>query len=467
MQIPLIKGDKVDSRADYGDSLPVNRVTVPHPIKGDAYYSYQWEGLTQFAEGVGADRGARWVTRTGLAGQYRISGEKFGKVEPSGTFTELGDVTGIDQGRIAFSFNNIAIAAGGNLYYYNPNDGFREITASIFDTVIDVVWADGFFIVTDGENVYHSQAADEEVFVDQGVAQFRPDVTFGLGINEDNELLAFGQNTTEYFVNRGLPDEFTYIRIDQKQVKVGICGTHCKIEDDARWYVLGRTETSSPGCYIIQSGGYEKISSREIDKLIDQNSEEALKSVTMDAVTKDAVTYIVYHLPNATVVYNATLALKLGPPGAWSILKSDVTGDTPYRARNFVRTPDSSRWICGDKVDGRIGQLDPEHSTQYGELAEWLMYSPLVQLDGLSIDKVELETIPGFAPDGDATVFYSRTDNGLWYSNEYIMQYGANQDYFQRFLVRRDGYVRDFTGWKFRGVSRSRMNFCYMTVEAS
>ena len=237
MQIPLLKGDKVDSRVDYRDALPVNMTAINHPIKGASGYMYQWYGLSLYTSGEGPDRGARWVTRSGFEGQYRVSGNSFIRVNSDGTTTVLGSIPGNDQCRIAFSFINIAIVGDGKLYYYNPTDGFRQITDPIVGNPIDIVWADGIFILTDGEDLYHSSILDEEVYdpLDFGNAQFRPDPTFGLGINEDNELIAFGVNTTEYFVNQGA-ENFTYIRINLKALKLGILGTHCKIEMNGKWY---------------------------------------------------------------------------------------------------------------------------------------------------------------------------------------------------------------------------------------
>ena len=379
MQIPLLKGDKVDSRVDYRDALPVNMTAINHPIKGASGYMYQWYGLSLYANGEGVDRGARWVTRSGFEGQYRVSGNSFIRVNSDGTTTVLGSIPGNDQCRIAFSFNNIAIVGDGKLYYYNPTDGFRQITDPIVGSPIDIVWADGIFILTDGEDLYHSSILDEEVYdpLDFGNAQFRPDPTFGLGINEDNELIAFGVNTTEYFVNQGA-ENFTYIRINLKALKLGILGTHCKIEMNGKWYCVSRREETSPNINVIQGGGFKKISSREIDKVLASYSEESLASVTMDAFERDAVRYILVHLPDQTLLYNENIAEGMGPALAWTILKSDTLGDKTYRARNFVRSPEISEWICGDKENGNIGVLDDSISTHYDELAEWLLFTPLV-----------------------------------------------------------------------------------------
>jgi hypothetical protein len=460
-----MKGDKVDSNVDYRDALPVNMTAIPHPIKGAPGYMYQWYGLTSYATGEGKDRGARWVSRTGFDGHYRVSGESLIK-ESGGVVTVLGTIPGRDQVRIAYSFNNIAVVANEKLFYYNPADGLREITDPDVGAPIDIVWADGVFILTDGEDVYHSTVADEEVFdpLDFGNAQFRPDPSLGLGINEDNELVIFGQKTTEYFVNAG-GDDFLYQRINLKALKIGISGVHCKIEMHSKWYGVCRREETGPNISVMQGGGVEQISSREIDKILASYTD--LSFVTMDAFERDAVKYVLIHLPHHALLYNENIGQSMGKTVAWSILKSDVLGDNVYRAKNFVLSGDSNKWLCGDKLNSNIGYLDESKATHYGEIAEWLLYTPMVRLESLSVDSMEIETIPGFAPDSDATVFISQTENGYIYSSEWVQLYGDNLDYFQRFVVRRLGYVRDYIGWKLRGASRSRMSFALMNVEAT
>lgn len=468
MQIPLLKGDKVDSTVDYRDALPVNMTPINRPIKGAVGYVYQWPGLSLFAEGDGVDRGARWVSRSGFSGHYRVSGTSFIKINPDGSKEVLGTIPGSGQCRIAYSFNNIAIVGNKSLYYYNPSDGFRQITDADVGSPIDIVWADGYFILTDGEDIYQSNITNEEEYdpLDFTNPQFRPDPSYGLGINEDNELIVFGQKTIEYYTNQGL-DNFTYGRITLKAIKQGILGTFCKIETKGRWYCISRREETSPSISVVQGGGSKIVSTREVEKVLRSYSDSVLSSSTIDALEEDGINYVIFHLPETVLLYNETVAETMDGSIAWTILKSDTLGDNPYRGVNFVRPDDISKWVCGDKQGSNIGLFDDSIATHYDEIAEWLLFTPLIKLERQSIDKFEVETIPGFAPDEDATVFISNTYEGVFYGKEWTQLYGNNLDYSQRFYLRRLGYVRDFISWKLRGASRSRMSFAFLDVEAS
>ena len=68
-------------------------------------------------------------------------------------------------------------------------------------------------------------------------------------------------------------------------------------------------------------------------------------------------------------------------------------------------------------------------------------------------------TVPGFTATDDATVFISQTQDGVFYSQEAMIPYGAPGEYNKRFVKRRLGYVRNFVSYRLRGVSRSRMAF--------
>jgi len=176
---------------------------------------------------------------------------------------------------------------------------------------------------------------------------------------------------------------------------------------------------------------------------------------------------MIAHLPNETLAYNDTLAKAHGVNLAWSVLKTDVYGDTTYRGKDMTYDPRFSKWCIGDKKDEHIGFLDDSVCTHYGEITEGLIYTSILDMETLSIDSLMLKTIPGISPDSDATVFISRTDDMRVYGKEHIEQYGVKFDYNKNFTVRSLGYVRSETAFKIRTASRSRMAFCRLDVEAS
>lgn len=468
MLVNLYKGDKVNDNVDYVDAIPVNMFTVQRPILGGDHYMINFYGLTQFTNGVGLGRGGIWVSTTNIEGHYRVSGTSLLRLGADGEIENLGEIPGTEKVSFAFSFNNLAIVANKTLYYYNDTDGLREITDPDVGDPIDIVWVDGYFVLTDGEDLYHSSINDETQFeaLDFGNAQFRPDSSEGLGVNEDNEVMAFGEFSTEYFKNVGL-DNFAFQRIEGKAQKIGILGTQCKVEVNGQWYTLGRRVETSPSCHIVSVGQEQDISSRAVDQILATYNPDDLSTAFVNAMMIDNIQFITYHLPNHCLLFNSTIAASKGVENAWTILKTDVLADTKFRGQNPVLDPRNSKWIVDDNQNNVIGYLDRSICTHYGEKVEWLLFSPFLNLETLSIDLLEIKTISGIASNEDATVAISVTFNGRTYGKEYWELYGDNYDYNNRFYLTNIGYVREWIGFKFRGVSTSRMSFANFNIEAS
>ena len=466
--IPFIKGDKVDNNTDFRDALPVNYYAVLRDIYGEQGYMLNYYGLTDFATGQGVSRGSIWVERAGLEGQYRVSGTSLIKIENDQSATVLGTISGTDQASMTYSLNNLAIVADKKLYYYNPTDGFRQITDSAVGSPIDIVWADFRFVLTDGEYLFQSSLLDESEYepLDFSGSDFQPDKILGVGLNDDNELISFGALTTEYFQNIGR-DNFSYTRIQLKAVKSGIAGTHCKAEFKNKWFSLTRRASTQFQFSIIQSGSSESITSREIEKVLTNYTYEELSKTKIEVFTKDAVTWMIAHLPSETLAYNYTLSKVIGIDLAWSILKTDVYADKTYRGKDMTYDPRFSKWVIGDKLGVKIGFLDDSVCTHYNEIVEGLLFTPIIPMETLSINEIKFKTIPGISTDNDATVFVSRTDDMRVHSKEHIEQYGVRFDYNKNFISRNHGYVRDETAFKIRTASRSRMAFCRFDVDAS
>lgn len=469
MQVPLTRGDKVDNNVDYRDALPVNMYAVNKPILNSAGYMLNWYGIKSYSTGAGVDRGAIWVSRKDFEGHYRVSGNQLVNVSASGITTQLGEITGTSEASLAYSFNNLAIVADGKLWYYNKTDGLRQITDQDVGNPIDITWVDGYFFLTDGEDIFHSDINDEELFLplDFGNAQFLPDATNGVEKNESNEILAFGEFSVEYFYNRGT-ENFAFQRIPQKAQKIGIMGTHCKSEMNGKFYVIGRRKESAPGFHIISQGSSQTISTRETDKILALYTSEQLASATVDAMIRDKVKFVTFHLPNHTLLFNESISEVMGVGEAWTLLKSDVNGDLTYRGKNPILDQRSKKWIVGDKRDSSIGDLSESICTHYGDIAEWILFSPLLKMPLAVINEMEIETIPGISPDDDATIFISQTVNGRTHGFEYTNEYGLNLDYDHRFIVRNPfGLVRDYIGIKMRGTSRSRMAISSLQLRVS
>ena len=367
---------------------------------------------------------------------FRVNGTTFYEIDESGISTELGTVSGTDTVSFANSFNTQAIVADGRYYLYDPTNGFREVTDSDLGNPIDVVWVDGYYFFTDGEFIYHTDINDESAIdpLKFATAEFMPDDTLGVTKTQDNKVAVFGRYTVEYFTNTA-QDNFAFQRIQQRAIKIGIVGTHCKCEVESSFFILGGRKEQSVGCWAVAVGGTQKVSTREVDKVIGAYTEIELADSVVETYSEDGYQYVVYHLPNETLLFNYTLSRSVGIEQSWTILQ---TGDDKnYRGIHYVNDIRIHKWILGDKTNGNLGILTETLATQYDELCTWELYSPWYYLEGASVDMLEVEILPGFNDQGDATVFLSLTYDGVNYSKNYIEIYGSQSNYNQRYILRR------------------------------
>jgi len=479
--VTLIKGDTFDSvKVDYRDTLPVNMYAIPRQILGAAGYMQQIHGLTEFGNSSGVSGGGIWCTAEGFENHYRVQGSDFVSVSSSGLVAVLGTVSGTGQATIWFSFNNVAIVRDNRLWYYNPAQGFREIVdnpilGSVVGNPISGCYVSSIMFLTDGERVYHSQFDEfggqpaEEVWLTsaEAVPEFVADYTYALRQAENDELIAFGSRSIEHFYLTG-SEGFAFSPLNQKATRLGVVGSHSMGLMSGKWYLVGRQQESAPSVYIYTAGSFQKVASREIEQILSAYTESKLETITVDCVVQDDVEMVIIQLPDMTIMYNQTIAQSAGKNASWSILKTDTTGGNPYRAKDFVQDPRINQWLVGDLRDGTLGVFDDGVATHYGDIAEWLLFTPFVKGETLSIDEIEIETIAGIVNNTeDANVFVSITQDGRQYGVEYNMNYGYRYDYNQRFIAYALGYIRHWVGFKFRGATRNRMSFGLFNVELS
>lgn len=459
--VNFIKGDSIGSETDYRDSLPVNMHGVVRPMFGAAGYMIQSSGLSDFGDTGKINYGGIWNER--FEKHFRVAEDDFVEVDSSGNISVLGQVNATKTVSLPYSFNTQGIVADNKFYLYDPAGGFREVTDTDLGNPIDCVWINGYYCFTDGEFIYHTDITDESSIdpLKFATAEFMPDPSLGCAKSQDNKWIVFGRYTTEYFVDTA-SDNFAFTRIEQRAVKIGIVGTHCKAELEGDWYLMGGRKEEAVSVHVLGVGGATKVATREVEKVIGKYTEIELRDSVLNSYEEDGYSFLIVHLPNDTLLFNKTLASQAGIDQAWTILKSenDSNGDaTNFRGIHPIFEVNLGQWIFGDKRNGNIGIWDNTVATQYGEICEWLLFTPFMYLDSQSIDYLEVEVMPGHNIDYDASVFLSLTYDGVFHGNEWKEMYGNPNDYSKRFIIRRLGYVRDWVGMKLRGATRSRMAF--------
>lgn len=462
MQVPILSGNYTDTAGDFRTSYPRNLVPVPKHTGIAQGYLRPADGITHLANGPGVDRGG--INWDGVC--YRVMGSRLVSVTEAGEVVDRGSVGAGGQVSMVYSFDRLAIASGGTLYYYESNGAkLQAVTDVDIGTVLDVAWLGGYFIVTDGTSIVVTELNDPTAVnpLKYGSAESDPDPIKAIASIND-ELYAFGRYSIEAFRNVG-GDFFPFQRIDGARVSKGIIGTHAYCAAAGTFAFLGSGRNEAPGCYLMAPGSCPKFSTREIDQILKTYTEKELSAVVMECRVDDGHERVMIHLPDRCLVYDVAASRALGEP-VWYVLTSSVVGVKTYRARNLVWC--YGTWIAGDPTSPSIGVLVSDVSSHYGQIVGWEFGTLVLYAEGRNaiVHELELVALTGNAEYGtDPTIWTSYSHDGLMWSMERAISVGARGRTAKRLAWRHQGRLRHWRTQKFRGTSESHLTLARLEIQ--
>lgn len=459
-QIPILNGIYTDNGPDLRTSYPVNMVPVPKGNGISEGYLRPADGLVSNGTGPGIDRGGiQWEGTC-----YRVMGTKLVEVSATGTVTTLGDVGGTGLVTFDYSFDRLAIASGGSLFYWNGST-LTQVTDPDLGTVLDLVWVDGYFMTTDGQVLVVTELSDPTQVnpLKYGSSEADPDPVVAL-LKLRNEVYALNRNTIEVFDNVG-GDFFPFQRIDGAQVQKGTVGTHacCVFLEQVAFVGGGRNE--APGVYVAANATANKISTQEIDQILLEYTEGTLASVKLEARNDRSHQHLYIHLPDRTLVFDAAATQALGQP-VWFTLTSSVSGFSQYQARNLVWA--YNRWLVGDPTSATVGYMDNAISTHYGQDVRWEFGTTIIYNEGKGaiFNQLELVALTGrvaLADNPQISTSYS-VDGQTWSQSKYISA-GQIGDRLKRLVWFQQGHMRNWRIQRFQGDSSAHVAFIRLEAQ--
>ena len=461
-QIPILNGIYTDDAADFRTSYPINMVPVPKQQGLSAGYLRPSDGIVELGTGPGIDRGG--INWNGVC--YRVMGTKLVSISESGVTTTIGDVGGSGQVTFDYSFDYLGIASSGKLYLYN-GISLAQNTDPDLGNVVDFIWIDGYFMTTDGTSIIVTELTDPFSVnpLKYGSSEVDPDSIKALKKIKD-EAYAVNRYTIEVFDNIG-GDFFPFQRIDGAQIDKGSIGTHsvCIYEDALVFIGSGRNE--APSVYLATGGQAPKISTREIDQLLESYSETQLSNSVLEVRGNKGHSHLWIRLPDRTIVYDYAASKVLEKP-VWHTLISSLEGFQKYRAQNLVWCYD--KWLCGDPFSSSHGYLTDKISTQYGNDARWEFGTIIIynQSNSAIMHQLELVSLPGrIALGSEPTISTSYSVDGVNWSQEKYKSIGKIGDRTKRIVWLNQGWLRNWRIQRFRGDSQAFISFARLeaTIE--
>ena len=453
MQIPVLSGIYADNGPDLRTSYPINMVPVPKQSGISNGYLRPADGIVQHGTGPGTDRGG--IDWNGTC--YRVMGTKLVSVAQDGTVTTLGDVGGSGLVTFDYSFDRLAIASGGRLYYWNGST-LTQVTDPDLGTVVDFCWVDGYFLTTDGEFLIVTELSDPTQVnpLKYGSSEIDPDPVLAI-IKLRNEVYALNRHTIEVFDNVG-GDFFPFNRIDGAQITKGTLGTFsCCVFMEAIAF-LGSGRNESPSIYVGANADATKISTQEIDDLLLGYTEAQLASVKLEARNDKSHKFLYVHLPDRSLVYDAGASQELEQP-VWFTLTSAIAGHGQYRAQNFVWAYD--KWLVGDPQSSAIGYLTQDISSHWGQIVRWEFGTMIVynEGNGALFNRIELVALPGRVALGiDPRISTSYSIDGVAWSQDRSINVGATGNTSKRLAWFQQGSMKHWRIQRFKGTSQAHLS---------
>ena len=463
MQMQIMNGIYADNTPELRTSYPVNMVPVPIVSGISNGFLRPGDGIVANGTGPGIDRGG--IEWRGVC--YRVMGTKLVSVASNGFVTILGDVGGPQTELVTFdySFDLLAIASGGRLYYWNPiSSTLTQVTDPDLGIVLDVVWVDGYFMTTDGEFLIVTELSNPLSVnpLKYGASEVDPDPVVAL-LKLRNEIYALNRHTIEVFDNVG-GDLFPFSRIDGAQIQKGAIGTQGCCVFIERIAFLGSGRNEAPGIYVGAAATVQKISTQEIDNLLLNYTEAQLALVKLEARNDKAHQHLYVHLPDRTLVYDSVASESLGSQ-VWFVLASTVVGFSQYRARNIVWCYD--KWLVGDPQSSAIGYLEQTTGHHWGQQVRWEFGTLIVynESNGAIFNRLELVSLTGSVALGsNPQISTSYSVDGKTYSQERNISVGTIGSN-KRLTWFQQGHMRNWRIQRFRGDSDAHVSFIRLEAQ--
>lgn len=461
MQIPILNGIYTDNGPDLRTSYPINLMPVPKKSGISNGFLRPADGLVANGTGPGVDRGG--INWNGVC--YRVMGTKLVTVASNGAVTVLGDVGGPVNTLVTmdYSFDRLAIASGGRLYYWNGT--LTQVTDPDLGVVLDVVWVDGYFMTTDGEFLVVTELTDPTQVnpLKYGSSEVDPDPVVAI-LKLRNEIYALNRNTIEVFDNVG-GDFFPFQRIDGAQIQKGCVGTFacCVYLETIAFLGSGRNE--EPGIYLGANATAQKISTQEIDQVLLQFTEAQLAQVKLEARNDKNHQHLYVHLPDRTIVYDAAASEALGEQ-VWFTLTTSTVGFSQYRARNLVWAYD--KWLVGDPQSSTIGYMVDTTGEHWGQIVRWEFGTIIAynEGNGAIFHELELVALTGRVALGkDPIISTSYSVDGQSWSQDRPIRVGTTGNTRKRLAWFQQGHMRNWRIQRFRGDTQAHLSFARLEAQ--
>lgn len=394
---------------------------------------------------------------------YELNGETLIRIDNSFTpagvevFTPvtLGTIPG--EGRVSMADNGtqlMVLIPGGNAYIIDESSGtpFVQITDAGFTANGApelVVFIDSFFVCsTDSKKYIWSASNNGESWnsLDRNSAESDPDKINSLHVH-NNKLYVGGSETIEEHLNTGAGSQFqrTGFFLDK-----GVFAPFSMISSNNTFMWIGGGKNESPAIWALAGNSAQKISTTAIDAALQDFTQSEIEQAFAYSYAQNGAYFVGFSLPTRTFEYN-TITSRWNERKSRIVTDKGITETVRWRVNSIVTA--YNRVLCGDSQDGRIGSIEVDTYTEYGnKIIRVVATQPFSDLgNALTVTQLEATFESGV---GDLTtknpqIRLSTSPDGRSYNDELSRPIGKIGEYFKRAIWNKLGRFPRFAVFKF------------------
>ena len=346
-------------------------------------------GLVQFAIcGSGPVRGFNFMN--GVA--YVVSGQRLYSLTSAGVVTDIGgSIAGFGQVGMANNGTQICIVNGLEGFIWSQTGGFQVITSVNFYAANTVTFFDNYFVFDKAASnlFFISASADGTSYsgTDFAAAEVQSDYVLSI-VNQQETLLIFGERTIETWYDAGALN-FPFLRTSGATIERGCAALRTPIKEDNSVFFLGNDLVF----YRLNGTSLERISTHAIEDAFQSYS--TVSDAYTFSYTYEGHKFINLVFPTANESWVYDIATKL-----WHERESwDPNNNSYGRWRGNCCLMAFGKVLIGDAYSGKVGYLDQNTFTEYGNTMRSIMASPPIHDDrkllGVPLFEIDIESGTG------------------------------------------------------------------------
>ncbi|MEE8207876.1 MAG: packaged DNA stabilization protein, partial [Nitrosomonadaceae bacterium] len=287
--------------------------------------------------------------------------------------------------------------------------------------------------------------------LDFGTAEADPDDITGIHVNR-NQLYIGGGQTIEPFANIGGAG-FPFQRISGGVVPKGVKAKFSMVEFDDSYVFVGGGLNEQHAVWKFTGSSGQKISTAAVDLVLQSLIDEDQEDIFCTVYGEYGGFFLNVHTSTRVLTFDSLATALSGNPVWHERQSKDRFGrSTIWRVNGILNA--YGKTLVTDNQDGRVGDLDRDLFTEYGDNIKRTFSTVPFRAEGenITVAEMELTCESGVGLGADDEPFISRefSDNGgQTFGNKTSRSLGKEGEYNKRQIWRREGQLRRFRVYRF------------------